>query len=222
MENEILVGFEEKLKQESIKMHYLLILDRSGSMSHVRELTIKGFNEYVQTILSESKKNNQDAFVSLIFFNNEVDVIHSCVEAKKLKELTLDEYVPSRSTALNDAIGRGIKEISEHFVEGEQIFITIFTDGEENSSRNYSSKQISDLIKEKQNLGWTITYIGCEIDKTQLAKNYGIMETNFLSYGAGQEGYNNATRSLNNSVMKMSQRRAAGDYSNTDIFKDEQ
>lgn len=220
MEKEILVGLEQK--QEPMKMHYLLILDKSGSMSSVRDITIKGFNENVQTILSESKKNNQTAYVTLILFNHEIAVIHSHEEVEKLKELTHNDYIPDGMTALNDALGRGIEEVEKNFTEGEQIFITVFTDGEENSSKKYSGEKIADLIKEKQSKGWTIAYIGCEIDIDKLSKKYKISSTNFMSYAAGEDNVRGAYATLNNTMTKMSSRRAMGNYSNTDVFSDDQ
>ncbi len=40
------------------------------------------------------------------------------------------------------------------------VLVTILTDGQENSSKEYSGKQIGNIVKELQKNRWTFTYIG--------------------------------------------------------------
>lgn len=54
------------------QVYNLIILDESGFMSSIREQTISGFNETIQTISSAQKKHeDQQHFVSLVVFNSE-------------------------------------------------------------------------------------------------------------------------------------------------------
>lgn len=219
MPEEIIIGLEPNTPR--LQMHYLLVLDKSGSMEGNKKLTIDGFNEMVQTIQIESNKNNQDAFVTLVLFSssNSIEVVHSKVPADQLQPLNEQTYTTSGMTALRDAIGVGITEVEKAYQKDEQVFITVFTDGEENNSREYSGKAIAELIKAKNELGWTIAYIGCDIDIDTLAKEYNIDKSNFLSYASGDEkAFRASYTTMSSGYGKMSAARGAGDLRNTGFF----
>lgn len=90
----------------------LIILDESGSMQSIKKEAIDSVNETVQTIRSAEKKNeNQEHFVSLVTFNDDVKTVYDCVPAKEVKELTSETYHPDCCTALYDAMGMSLNVI---------------------------------------------------------------------------------------------------------------
>ena len=105
------------------------------------------------------------------------------------------DYVAAGSTALIDAIGYSIKHIDSvyKYIREEDIpnhiLFVIITDGEENSSIEYSSDEVKRMIKERQdNKNWEFVFIGANIDAVETARHIGIAEEyafNFISYSIG-------------------------------------
>ena len=61
----------------------LIIIDESGSMQSIKKATIDNVNETIQTIRSAQKKHEeQEHFVSLVTFNDDVKTVNDCVPAR--------------------------------------------------------------------------------------------------------------------------------------------
>ena len=89
------------------------ILDKSGSMSSVKDDAIGGFN----TFLEEQKKLPGKANMSLVLFNHEYEESFSGRDIQKVSSLKKEDYIPFGTTALLDAVGRTIDDI------GKRLFI---------------------------------------------------------------------------------------------------
>ncbi|MBK9248804.1 MAG: hypothetical protein IPM69_11970 [Ignavibacteria bacterium] len=57
------------------------------------------------------------------------------------------------------------------------VLVTIMTDGEENASKEYSGKQIKQLVEELKLQKWTFTYIGTDHDVDAFAMSISITNT---------------------------------------------
>lgn len=67
----------------------LIIIDESGSMQSIKREAIDSVNETIQTIRSAQKKyEDQEHFVMLVTFNDEVKTVYNCVPVNEVKELT--------------------------------------------------------------------------------------------------------------------------------------
>ncbi|MFD1136629.1 hypothetical protein [Paenibacillus urinalis] len=65
----------------------------------------------------------------------------------------------------------------------------IITDGEENSSREYSSEQIKTQIeRQKTKYGWEFIFLGANIDSVETAARFGISANRAQNYHADREG----------------------------------
>ena len=65
----------------------------------------------------------------------------------------------------------------------------IITDGEENSSREYSSKKLKEQIEnQKEKYGWEFIFLGANIDAVQTAGSFGIKPDRAVDYLADSEG----------------------------------
>ena len=172
----------------------VFIIDKSGSMSDLVSDTIGGFN----SMLNEQKENNVDGkvLVSTVLFNERRKVVHDREDIVNVKEMTKKNYVPSGCTALIDAIGYGIKHISNihKYIRPEDIpdhtLFIIITDGLENASHTYSSDEVKEMIKEKQDKdNWEFMFIGANIDSVETAEDMGIDKDyaiNYMADGIGQ------------------------------------
>jgi hypothetical protein len=143
------------------------ILDRSGSMDPMQEAAVAAFNDFVKSQLDVPG----DARLTLIQFDDAYEVPVPPTPIQDVRELTAATYVPRGMTALLDAIGRTIKETARRvdaMPEAERpgkVIVTIFTDGEENASQEYTLKHISDLIRlHREEKGWEFLFLAANQD----------------------------------------------------------
>ena len=85
----------------------VFILDRSGSMSGLEADTIGGYN----SLLEKQKKEDGEAIVSTVLFDDTQEVLHDRVALDKMKPITDKEYYVRGCTALLDAVGGAIHHI---------------------------------------------------------------------------------------------------------------
>lgn len=168
----------------------VFILDRSGSMGGLEKDTIGGFN----SMLNKQKKQDGTAFVSTVLFDHEAEVLHDRIPIDKIKPLTDDDYTVRGCTALLDALGGAIKHISNihRYARKEDVpehtMFVITTDGMENASKRYNSRDIKKLIERKKEEGWEFLFIGANIDAVETANTYGISEDRAVNYNADGKG----------------------------------
>ena len=193
---------------ENTKTYYLLILDKSGSMSSIANETVTGFNEQVQMIKSlQEKYPEQQIYVSLTTFNHIVDFDLLRKKPEKLKQMQTSSgdqpynqtsklnhqeesilYKPEGMTALYDAIGMSVKKLRKkvkHELKNNKasVVVVILTDGHENSSREYSYDDIKKLIgKLEKHNNWTFSYLGATPDAVNIAKSLNIDKDNALYF----------------------------------------
>lgn len=156
----------------------LIILDESGSMQSIKKEAVDSVNETVQTIRAAERKNaDQEHFVSLVTFNDNVKTVYDCVPAVEVKELTSEDYCPDCCTALYDAMGLSLNVLRPKVTENDRILVTVVTDGYENASKEYDGKAIKALIGELKGKGWVFAYIGANQDVEQVAATISITNT---------------------------------------------
>ena len=155
----------------------VFILDRSGSMSGLEADTIGGFNSMIE----KQKKENGEALISTVLFDNVSEVIHDRVPVQKVEPMTDNDYSVRGCTALLDAIGGAIHHIGNvhKYARNEDVpehtLFVITTDGMENASRRYSADEVRSLIeRQKAEAGWEFLFLGANIDAVQTARGLGI------------------------------------------------
>lgn len=178
-------------------LHYLFILDKSGSMASVVNQTIEGVNGQIDTLKSEAKKNKVNILATLMLFDSDgldtskwYDYVYLDKPVEELQHITDKDYMPRGGTPLRDAIGNGITKIKELLgknldKKNHNVLVTIFTDGEENTSKEYTHTNIQDTIKSlSKGDRWVFTFIGAGgIKEVQsVATSYGINASNILAY----------------------------------------
>lgn len=165
----------------------LIILDESGSMYSIMDATINNVNETVQTIRQAQRKHpEQQHFVTLITFNDDVKSVYECVPVYGVSELTEETYRPDCCTALYDAMGISLNALRKKVTKDDKVLVTVITDGCENASREYNAHAISQLVDELKDEGWVFAYIGANHDVFSAAGAISI--TNVMSFTATSEG----------------------------------
>jgi hypothetical protein len=182
-------------------IHYLLILDRSGSMERVRQITIDGFNEQVQTTRDlQERFPDQHYTVSLTVFNDDAEERLFMVPASDLHELSPEDYLPRGRTALHDAVGQAVTRLEPKVAPEDKVIVTIFTDGQENASREYSFEAIRSMIARLQeHADWTFTYVGAGQGVIEQAQGLNIDITNVMVYDASAAGTERAFAAMHRS-----------------------
>ncbi len=228
-----MIGFLKKLlyiletkKQDMMKTRIfnLIILDESGSMQTIKKEAIDSVNETVQTIRSAEKKNeNQEHYVSLVTFNDDVKTVYDCVQAVEVKELNSETYRPNCCTALYDAMGVSLNALRDKVAKDDRVLVTVVTDGCENASHEYSGKAIKALVDELKGQGWVFAYIGANHDVEAVAATISI--TNTLTFQTTSEGTKNMSCRVNNSRERFYSRLEEPDYcpniANQNFFDEE-
>ncbi|MBQ6719458.1 MAG: VWA domain-containing protein [Oscillospiraceae bacterium] len=169
----------------------VFILDRSGSMCGLESDTIGGFN----SMMEKQRRQEGEAYISTILFNNNSEVIHDRIPLDKVPNLTDKDYYVQGCTALLDAVGGAIRHISnihkyarEEDIPEKTIFV-ITTDGIENASRHYDYEKVKSMIEERRDQhGWEFLFLGANIDAAWEAARFGIPADRAANYHADSQG----------------------------------
>ncbi len=170
---------KNEVTSQTKRVHNLIIVDESGSMSVIRKQAFTGMNETLQTVRQMQKKyQNQGQRVTLLTFDTDHTTWHyDNVPAQRTKDLSWKAYNPSSGTPLYDAIGKGISKVNAQIEDGDHVLVTIITDGEENSSEEWTLKMIRTMIEKLKKQHWTFTLIGTDnLDVEAMAHSFAIDE----------------------------------------------
>lgn len=202
----------------------LIIIDESGSMQSIKKEAIDSVNETIQTIrAAENKHEEQEHYVSLVTFNDDVKTVNECVPVNELKELTAETYQPSCCTALYDAMGISLSALRKKVAENDKVLVTVVTDGFENASKEYSGKAIKALVDELKGKDWVFAYIGANQDVEAVAATISI--TNVMNFETTSVGTHMMTDRVNKSRVRLYSRMIEPDFcakaANEDFFDEE-
>jgi hypothetical protein len=117
--------------------HFILIVDESYSMSHLKNTTIKVFDGFIARLAAKSKAREQETRVTVYFFNSygtERCVIYD-MDVLRVPSLA-GMYRPDGNTALLRTFLLAIRDLRELPQKyGDHSFAVFgFTDGQENDS----------------------------------------------------------------------------------------
>ena len=169
----------------------VFILDKSGSMSGLEKDTIGGYNSF----LERQRKIDGEAFVSTLLFSDRSEVIHDREPIEKVNPMTDEQYYVEGCTALLDAIGGAIHHIGNVHKYArdedrpEKTVFVITTDGQENSSHEYTYDKIKKMIEHQQEkYGWEFLFLGANMDAISEASKLGIRQDRAVRYECDEVG----------------------------------
>ena len=123
---------------ENTTKYVSFLLDETGSMKSIKEDTIGGFNEYVDTL----KEDGDNIAFSLVSFNSNGTKSRYVAEPiEALAPLTNENYRPAAMTPLIDASVKIIKATAKAVKKRKDdplVLVVIQTDGYENCSRKHT------------------------------------------------------------------------------------
>ena len=137
--------------------YIMMLIDRSGSMSRLRDDTIGGFN----TFIAEQRKVPGKAVLTLAQFDDQFQIDYEAKDILVVPDLTPETFVPRGGTALRDALARlmissGAKlSAMPEDERPENVICVVITDGRENASKETPAnilKEMIDLQTNKYNI----------------------------------------------------------------------
>jgi len=163
-----------------------VVLDRSGSMSSVRQSTIDGYNEYLNGLRKDTGSEYSLTLIQFDLVAAKADLTISYVDKPlaEVKDLTEADYEPRGSTPLYDAIGECIRRVE---AKGRGVITLIVTDGHENASLEFTRDSVKALIADKEKAGWAFTFLGANIDSFAASGAIGLSAMSTSNYASGNE-----------------------------------
>lgn len=162
----------------------MLVIDQSGSMGVIREESQQALDGLIKAQKEEPGKLS----IKLVTFNHKVTA-HKLVNAEDFEGVTL---APEGMTALHDAMGSGItlfdKEIKDLEEQPGKVIVVVLTDGMENSSIEYATASVKQLVESRKSAGWEFLFLGANQDAVFTAQQFGISKGSALTYEATAEG----------------------------------
>ena len=153
-----------------------IVLDETGSMERYKQVTISGFNEYVDRLRDEKKFS-----LMLTRFNSASIEIGEPEPIKDATQLTNETYNPNNLTPLFDAVAATIKK-AEKTADGQAVLVVIMTDGKENASREFTREDVFKMIDKKEEDGWQFAYLGANQDAYIEGQKLGVAAGSTLNY----------------------------------------
>lgn len=176
------------------------ILDKSGSMYSILNDTIGGFNAYISALKAEEGSNY---LFSLTLFHTACENRHVTVDIGDVPELNTSTYIPGGSTALFDAIGSTVAAVESSKPDVEKVLTVILTDGQENSSREYSREAIKTLIELKEKQGnWTFVFLGADLGAFAVGDSLGVSRRNSVVFDTANVGQVFANTAMATSALR--------------------
>lgn len=195
------------------KSEVIIVLDRSGSMESIKNDMEGG----LKTFIEKQKLDPGECFVSLYQFDTEYETVF---ENKNIQDVESIKIFPRGSTALFDAIGKATNSVGERLSKTsdedrpETVIFVAITDGQENSSKEFKSPQIKDMVSHQTDkYNWKYLFMGANQDAILNGQNIGVVHGSSLNYGTSSQAISGAFFALSSGISCMKSVYTTGTYS---------
>lgn len=214
-----IAAMEKKENKTKTHSHIYFLLDRSGSMSSIRDDVEGGLRSFI----AEQKKDESTefpTFFTLAQFDTE-DPFDLTIDGWPLADISesqLPPFKPRSMTPLLDAIGHVIDHASKEddakkqskdapvrSKRSQNTVIVVFSDGQENSSRKFTRPQIFKRIEGKKSEGWTFVFLGANQDSYAEGGSMGLEAGSIQNFEFSGGGVHSAFQGLSRSSSAMKQ-----------------
>lgn len=179
--------------------HITLVVDRSGSMFPIAPDAEGGINSFIE----EQKALPGKATLALFEFDDVITDFYKTFT--DMSVATSYRLHPRGGTALYDAVGRAISETGRRLKAMKvadrpgKVVVVIVTDGQENSSKEYSHTQIAQMIKTQQDeYNWEFIFLGADLDTANVATGLNI--NNVTRYAPTSRGMHGTYSAMSSTV----------------------
>ena len=178
------------------------VIDRSGSMGHLKVEAENGFNSFIKKMKKDLK--DKELRLTLVQFDDVIEIVYENTPFKKVKKYIME---PRNMTALLDAMGTTINKVGERLSNekdedrpGRIIFMTV-TDGQENASKDFTREKVKEMIEHQETkYAWDFLFLSSDLNsfKDSQKFNYGGITGQSFSFSSadgikGLSGYSGCT-----------------------------
>ncbi len=149
-------------------LHYVLVLDRSGSMSDQMDEVLGAINHQIESLRSAAREHGHTCRMTITTFDDAIEHAVEDADVLNVAPIKYRQVAPRGCTALIDAtvtaIDRAAKQLGDE-IDGESasLAIIVYTDGGENASTRYTAADLKEVLEAYQDLpGWDIAFIGSD------------------------------------------------------------
>jgi hypothetical protein len=161
----------------------LLIIDRSGSMSSIRDEMVGSLT----TVLRDQAKQPGMLTVDVVTFDDRIETTHVHADPSTIEV----ELEPRGMTALLDAIGIGATEFGgrlaampEH-ARPANVLVVVATDGMENASHEWTRKSVKQLLdRQRDDYAWDFVFLGANQDAITTGAELGFARESSIDFDA--------------------------------------
>lgn len=157
--------------------HILIVLDASGSMRSIQDDVKGSFNEFLKKQREEPGKTVFDLYQ----FSDEAKRIVRSADLAEFHDDLMAKYVCTGCTALNDAVCTAIDTVGHEFADmpeserPEHVLCVIITDGMENASKEFTTKDVKARIKHQQKVySWDFQFLAANQDAFATGESIGL------------------------------------------------
>lgn len=190
----------------------VLVLDKSGSMFDTWSDATGAVKQFLKDQVGLEGRTTDIRFGT---FDTYVRLPELYIDATSKTVDSIKFPKPGGGTALLDAIGKHIYETGVALAatpvdkRPSNVYFVVMTDGEENSSREYSKGTIGRMIKEQETVyNWKFVFLGADQDAIAVAKDIGFNPHAAASFSSQKYG-----QTLNVTTNVISRSRLAGGQS---------
>lgn len=184
-------------KNKVKKLTNLIILDASGSMQSKTNEVRGGLKTLLEQIKSDATRDDGEVKTATIVtdFSSHGDfqVVVNEKDSVNVNTGHADRYTTRGMTALYDAIYKSFDLVSS---DQDSVFVTIFTDGGENDSKEITYEGIKSLIGNRKEKNWVITFMGTTEADLKNAESLGISKGNTMMFANTSTGVMDSMSSL--------------------------
>lgn len=171
--------------------HICIVLDASGSMSSIEDDTKGSFNSFIKAQQAAKGKTEFDLYQ----FSDEVIRLVEHVDLATFRDDLMASYTCSGCTALNDAVCIAIDTLGQELAammeedRPENVLMVIITDGFENASKKFTTKDVKDRITHQtEKYNWEFQYLAANQDAFASGADMGIAKDNCVNFSASPSG----------------------------------
>ena len=191
--------------------HVALVLDASGSMSHLQDGTVATMKEFF-----ESLKSPEDVTkIDLWQFDDRVRHLLSDVDVEKGGTEAIENYTTGGCTALYDAICIGIDELGKKFAamseddRPDAVVFAILTDGFENASQHFNLNDVRQRIEHQTSkYNWAFRFLAANQDAVLTGHEMGLAADSCETLVATGAGIRHSSMKLSSMCCSIVRERA--------------
>jgi hypothetical protein len=183
--------------------HIIFVVDRSGSMKSIASDMIGGYNSFIE----KQKEVPSECYVSFYQFDDIYETVFERVKLTDVKELDSKTYTPRNGTALYDALGQTINNYGKYLSDlsederPDRVMIVTITDGDNNSSHQFSVAQIRDMVQHQtEKYKWSFVFLGSNIDAWSAGASLGVSQSSTLQFASVKGSVSKAFNALNSNT----------------------